>query len=111
VKPETEAEKSCFQVLKDLDPIAAQVNGSMTSKKYMHNKIWSLIAHRGTPVWYITISPADVRHPISIYWADTKEKFEPVVLKYNERLNMICKNPAASACFFHFLLRFLLDRC
>jgi hypothetical protein len=35
VKPETEAEKACYQVISDLDHVASHVQGSITSKKYM----------------------------------------------------------------------------
>ena len=35
VKPETEAEKACYQVISDLDHVAGHVQGSITSKKYM----------------------------------------------------------------------------
>jgi len=58
VKPVTESEKTCFQVLHDLDYVSGKVNGSVTSKKYMRNEIWSLIAAKGAPIWYITLSPA-----------------------------------------------------
>jgi hypothetical protein len=105
VKPDTEAEKACFQVLKDLDPIAGKMHGSTTSKKYMRNEIWSLIAHRGAPVWYITLSPADLNHPICIYWADTKDTFEPQLLDYNKRSILLSRNPTAAARFFHFIVQ------
>jgi len=35
IKPESDAEKACFQIIKDLDHVAGKVNGSTTSKKYM----------------------------------------------------------------------------
>jgi hypothetical protein len=46
IKPETDAEKACFQVIRDLDHVAGKMHGSTTSKKYMRNQIWSLIARR-----------------------------------------------------------------
>ena len=104
VKPETDEEKNCFQVLRDLDPVAGKVSGSTTTKKYMRNEIWSLIAHRGAPSWYITLSPADLKHPVCIYWAESKEKFEPNFMTYSERVSLICRNPAAAARFFHFIV-------
>ena len=55
------------------------MKGSITSKKYMKKEIWSLISFQGTPSWYITLSPADNKHPISLYYADTKEEFTPVL--------------------------------
>src|SRR6266540_2011823 len=35
IKPVTESEKACFQVLNDLDHVSGKVKGSVTSKKYM----------------------------------------------------------------------------
>ena len=102
--PESDSEKACFQVLHDLDHVAGKVKGSTTSKKYMRNEIWSLIAFSGAPSWYITLSPADIQHPICIYYADNKEEFKPDLLPYNERIRMVCKNPVAGARFFHFMI-------
>jgi len=105
IKPTTESEKACFQVLHDLDHVSGKVKGSVTSKKYMRNEIWSLIAAKGAPIWYITLSPADIQHPISLYYADTKEEFKPeILLPYDERHRLICKNPVAGARFFHFMV-------
>ena len=105
IKPTTPSELACFQVLHDLDLVSGQVKGSVTSKKYMRNEIWSLIAAKGAPIWYITLSPADIQHPICLYYADTKEEFKPeILLPYDERHRLICKNPVAVARFFHFMV-------
>jgi hypothetical protein len=109
VKPETEEEHKCFQIIKDLDHVAGPVKGSNTSKKWMRNEIWSLIYHRGAPFWYITISPADVKHPLCIYFADKKEKFEVEILPYDARLRLVCQNPVAGARFFDFLVRLFIS--
>ena len=45
VKPVTEQEKACYQLISDLDHVGGHVKGSMTSKKYMQNGIWSLISY------------------------------------------------------------------
>ena len=105
IKPTSESEKACFQVLHDLDQVSGKVKGSVISKKYMRNEIWSLIAAKGAPIWYITLSPADIQHPICLYYADTKEEFTPdILLPYDERHRLICKNPVAGARFFHFMV-------
>ena len=44
VKPETEEEKQAFQLLNDLNHVNYKVQGSITSKKYMCNEIWSLVS-------------------------------------------------------------------
>jgi len=79
VCPATDQEKACFEVLQVLDHISGHVKGSLTSKKYMRNEIWSLISFLGAPSWFITLSPADNQHPICLYFADTGETFSPEI--------------------------------
>jgi hypothetical protein len=50
----------------------------------MRNEIWSLIASQGAPSWYITLSPADINHPICLYLADSDETFKPTIKAYDE---------------------------
>ena len=49
VKGESQDEKDCLQLIHDLDHIGGHIKGSITSKKYMQNEIWSLIAFQGAP--------------------------------------------------------------
>src|ERR1700730_11215919 len=105
VKPVNDQESKCFQMLKDLDHIGSKVQGSTTQKKNMRNEIWSLINYLGAPSWYITLSPADVKSPICLYYADTNEKFHPQILEDNERYRLIANNPVAGARFFHFMIQ------
>ena len=109
VNPKNEAEKSCFQIIHDLDAISGKMHGSTTSKKYMRSEIWSLINYLGSPSWYITLSPADIQHPICIYFADTKEKFTPTLPTYDERARLVCQNPVAGARFFDFMVCTFLE--
>ena len=46
------------------------------------------------------MSPADTKHPISLYYADTKEKFAPISQSKSEKESLIANNPVASARFF-----------
>ncbi|KAF5372660.1 hypothetical protein D9615_009864 [Tricholomella constricta] len=107
-KPVTPDEKECFRLVNDVEHCRAKVCGSNTSKQYMRNEIWSLVANQGAPSWYITLSPADINHPICLYFADTKEKFEPVLREDDERFRLIAKNPVAAARFFHFMVEAFL---
>jgi hypothetical protein len=114
VKPVTQEEKDCFQLIKDLDHVAGKVQGSfkLTSKKYMRNEIWSLTSYMGAPSWYITLSPADIKHPICLYYADTKVKFEPTIIFNKEATDkakvLIAKNPVAGARFFDYMIRMFI---
>jgi hypothetical protein len=103
VTPETDEEKLCFQLIKDLDHVGGHVKGSLTSKKYMRNEIWALISFLGSPSWFITFSPADIMHPLCLYFADTEEIFKPTLRAYDERYRLIAQNPVAGARFFHFM--------
>ena len=109
VTPINEAEKNCFQIIRDLDAASGMMHGSTTSKKYMCNEIWSLINYLGSPSWYITLSPADIQHPICVYFADTKENFTPTLPPYDERARLVCQNPVAGARFFDFMVCTFLE--
>ncbi|EIW62918.1 uncharacterized protein TRAVEDRAFT_107290, partial [Trametes versicolor FP-101664 SS1] len=104
MKPETEDEKACFKILNDLDHINYKVQGSITSKKYMRNEIWSLVSYLGAPSWFVTFAPADVKHPVALYFADTDLKFVPEFRDKNERLRLIANNPVAGARFFKMMV-------
>ena len=97
-------EKACFAILNDLDHVGGHVKRSITNKKYMRNEIWSLTAFRGAPSWYITLSPANNKHPLCIYFADTQESFKPEIKADNDRLHLVSNNPVAGAQFFHFMI-------
>ena len=75
----------------------------------MRNEIWSLIAYLGAPVWYITLTPADNKHPISLYFADNKEKLDVTLSRSeDERYRLIASNPVAGARFFHFMIQMFI---
>ena len=106
--PKTSEEKACFDLLNDLDHIGGFVKGSLTSKKHMRNEIWSMISHLGAPSWFITLSPADSRHPISLYYADEGIEFRPDLRTANERNLLVAQNPVAAARFFDLMIRMFI---
>ena len=105
VKPETDAERACFRILSDIDTVGGHVKGSLTSKKYMRNNVWSLISYAGAPSWFITLSPADINHPICIYFADKNITFKPEIYfkKADDAYRLVTSNPVAAARFFHMM--------
>ena len=102
-KPKNEMEEACYKLLNDVDIAGAKVDGTAGSKKDMRNQIWSLISYLGAPSWFITISPADVKHPICLYFADAKEEFKPEIMSNEKAFQLIANNPVAAARFFHFI--------
>ncbi|KAF8234722.1 hypothetical protein L208DRAFT_1260492 [Tricholoma matsutake] len=118
VKPSTEDEKQCFQLIHDLDHVDGKVSGSITSKKYMHSEIWSMIAYMGAPIWCITLSPADNLPLFSLqthdnhylYFADNNEKMNIELSQTeDERYHLIANNPVAGAQFFHFMVKMFIE--
>jgi hypothetical protein len=105
--PENDAEAQCYRLLNDLDFVGSKVSGSVTQKKYMRNEIWSMISYLGAPSWFITFSPVDVKHPLSIYYASTGETFKPdlSLLSSDKAYSLICENPVAGARFFNFIVK------
>ena len=81
----------------------------VTNKKYMRNEIWSLISYLGAPSWFITFSPADIKHPLCLYYADTKETFTVPLRDYDSRYKLISENPVAGARFFHFVCEMFIE--
>ena len=75
----------------------------------MRNEIWSLIAYEGAPLWYITLSPADVKNPIALYYADHAVMFKPRIRAPEERYRLIASNPVARARFLILWLSNLLN--
>jgi hypothetical protein len=106
--PTTIEEKKCYQLLNDLDHVGGFVKGSITSKKHMRNEIWSMISQLGAPSWFITLSPADNRHPICLYYADKHIEFRPNLRSANERNLLVAQNPVAAARFFDLMIRMFI---
>ncbi|KAJ3911824.1 hypothetical protein F5877DRAFT_15166, partial [Lentinula edodes] len=108
IKPSTDAEIQCFKLLGDLTHASTKTQGSISSKKTMQSEIWSLINHIGGPSWYVTVTPCDFKHPICIYYADTKEMFDVPLRTSSECRLLLSNNPVAGARFFHFLVTLFL---
>jgi hypothetical protein len=105
VIPQSEAEKLCFSVMDQIDHVGTSIHGSMAGRKNMRSELWSLIAYKGAPSWFITLSPVDNKHPLCIYWAEKRLEFCPDLRDYNERARLIAANPVAGARFFHYLVQ------
>ena len=76
----------------------------------MRNELWLLIAYMGAPMWYITLSPADNKHPLYLYFADNKESFDVDLSRSdNEQFRLIANNPVAGARFFHFMVGLFIE--
>ena len=101
-------QKQCFQLLKDIDVVGSHIDGFVTSKKIMRAEIWSLLVYLGAPSWYITISPADINHPLCVYWASTGDEYRPNLTQYRDAVVKVIRNPVAAARFFDFMVRLFI---
>ncbi|KAJ7152412.1 hypothetical protein C8R46DRAFT_913250, partial [Mycena filopes] len=105
VKPANPAEQICFDLIKDLDGVAGHVKGSITSKKYMRNEIWSTVAFFNAPTWFVTLSWSDLHHPLALYYAQEDTVYRPEVRTSSARNRLMSRNPVAAARFFHFMVQ------
>lgn len=78
IVPQRIEEILCYNLIQDVDVVAQHITGSITSKQYMRNKIWSLIYSCGAPTWFVTFAPPDSKNPICLYYADKQVKFKPL---------------------------------
>lgn len=98
--PNNQDQVDCMKLISDIDYVAQRVDGSVTSRKRMRNQIWSVTSCVGAPSWFITFAPADVNHPIALYYAGTDTTYYIDVLSRSERERLIANNPVAGARFF-----------
>ncbi len=110
IRPMTEAEKACLRIIDDLDSVSAKIKGSATTKKHMNNEIWSLIAAKGPPSWYIMISPLDTAHPLSLYYMSNDKAFKGInLLSSSDCQWAIINNPTGAAWFFEFMCKLFIE--
>ncbi|KAF6751805.1 hypothetical protein DFP72DRAFT_1070843 [Ephemerocybe angulata] len=83
--PKNAEEKKCSVLMDQLDVVGGHVAGSLARKKYQRGEIWSLINYLNAPAWFITISPADSKHPLCVHWASHDVEFKPEIKGYKER--------------------------
>ncbi|KAF6741293.1 hypothetical protein DFP72DRAFT_958916, partial [Ephemerocybe angulata] len=102
--PQTPEERKASILMDHVEIVGNHVDGSLARKKYQRSEIWSLINFRNAPSWFITISPADSKHPLCVYWAGKDIEFKPHIKGYAERQRLVTQNPVACARFFHHLV-------
>ncbi|KZP15808.1 hypothetical protein FIBSPDRAFT_705699, partial [Athelia psychrophila] len=109
VKDRTYEEQQCFQLMHEVDLVAHRVQGSVSTKRYMRNEIWAMIEYQGAPSWFITFSPADIKHPICLYYASEQLEFKPTFETADAAKRMVAANLVAGARFFHFMVQCFIE--
>ncbi|EJD37255.1 hypothetical protein AURDEDRAFT_42212, partial [Auricularia subglabra TFB-10046 SS5] len=111
-KPESEQEKTCYRILTELDMVNAHVPGSVASKRYQRNELWSMISSLGAPTWFITFAPSDTRSPLSLYYASTSLPYDEQTINLlpdSDKWRLIANNAVASARFFHYIVKNFIE--
>ena len=111
LSPTNSAERLCFELLHHLEHAQGFVPCSAAQKRKQRNEIKSLIFELGTPSFFITFSPADIKSPICLYYAGEKidiSAINPKIPDACQRLRAIAQNPVAGARFFHLMVRLFI---
>jgi hypothetical protein len=104
--PQTRKEKECFSLLNQIEYVESHVSSSLANKKYQHNELWSLIAFKNALQWFMTLSPADNKHPLYLYLALHDIEFCPEIKDYAERQHLVTHNPVTCTRFLTTWLSF-----
>ena len=111
LKPTSDAEKTCFEVMNLVEHVAGHVKGAHTRKKYQRNEIKSLIIEIGVPTFFITFAPADFKNPLCLYFCGMDidlSSIYPSLSSSNDRLRAIAQNPVGAARFFDYMVHLLI---
>lgn len=106
--PQSPEEKIAFSLFDQIEYVSGKVQGSISSKKWYRKEVWALTHYLNAPQWFITLLPADSKHPLCIHWAGSNETFSPELKNAKERLQLVTRNPVACAQFFDHVVRLFL---
>ena len=112
LNPSTDEEKACLEVLTLVDVVGRGVPASASQRKDLRNEIRSLIIARNVPLFFITFSPVDSKHPLCLYYCgESIDVLDPesIPLDSKTRLKTISNNPVACAKFFDHVVRTFID--
>ena len=91
----------------------AQVMGSDQSRYKLRSQIWSTTMKKGPPSIWITINPSDLNDPIAQVFAGADIDMDAFASHCGpdkrQRAKNVASDPYASAKFFHFMIRTILE--
>ena len=100
------------ELLKMVSRGGATAAGSNEKKSYLLAELKSAMVHYGCPIIFLTINPADLHSPISLFYAGEKidvPQFDPVMHSISERLRIMLKNPLAVVEYFHNMVKTIIE--
>jgi len=86
--------------------------GSDEKKSYMLTELKSSMVYYGCPVIFLTLNPADLHSPISLFYAGEKIdvlQFRPTMHSTSERLRLMLGNPLAVVEYFHNVVNSIIE--
>jgi Helitron helicase-like domain at N-terminus len=100
------------ELLKMVSRVGATAAGSDEKKSYMLAELKSSMVYYGCPVIFLTLNPADLHSPISLFYAGEKIdvlRFHPTMHSASERLRLMLKNPLAVTEYFHNVVKTIIE--
>ena len=86
--------------------------GSDEKKSYILAELKLSMVYYGCPVIFLTINPADLHSPISLFYAGEKIdvlQFNPAMYSASDRLRTMLKNPLAVVEYFHNTVKTIIE--
>src|SRR5204863_1738675 len=100
------------ELLKVVSRVGATAAGSDEKKSYILAELKSSMVYYGCPVIFLTLNPADLHSPISLFYAGEKIdvlRFHPTMHSASERLRLMLKNPLAVVEYFHNVVNTVIE--
>jgi len=95
------------RLFRELNIVGGKIRGSDEAKRGMRREIYSMVPYYGPPTIFLTLNPSDVQSPIIMHFAGAKVRigakdadaaWMPI---YKDRVQLIARDPVASAKFFN----------
>jgi hypothetical protein len=99
-------------LVKNIKSIGGSVMGSVHKRTSLRSHIHALIFNQGLFSIFLTINPADVHHPLAMYFAGIDFDLDNVLPgnlpSTYQRAEIVATHPVATAKFFHHLISSIL---
>ncbi|KIJ25886.1 hypothetical protein M422DRAFT_192912, partial [Sphaerobolus stellatus SS14] len=106
-------QRDVFDLLHNVNTIAAKIPGSQASKVLLRNEIRSYTSLFGLPHIYLTMNPNPVHSPLfQVMFGDKKVDLTsrfPFLVEGAERARRLARDPVAAADFFQFSIDMFLE--
>ncbi|CAF1429317.1 unnamed protein product, partial [Rotaria sordida] len=109
----SESSSTLNKLLYHIKTIGGRVMVLAYSHTALHTRIHALIYNQGLPSIFLTLNPADIHSPVTLYFAGVKLDVDNIQMEQlmdnYKRAEIIASHPVATAKYFHLLLSNILD--